>query len=54
MRERYRVICQLRDSEGKLLREKNHCCIDMAEVFDLVEVSNRCGWTVRKIIELKE
>ena len=54
MKERYRVICQLRDNDGKLLREKHHFCINMREVFGLVDVCSRCGWTVRHIIELKE
>ena len=51
--DKYYVVCQLRDEAGKLLKEQKHSCLNMAEVFGLVEVCNRCGWTIRDIIEIK-
>ena len=49
---KYRVICQKRDQKGNLLKEQIHECINMDEVFGLVDVCCRCGWNVKKIIEI--
>ena len=50
---KYRVICQLRNEAGELLRERIHECVNMDEVFGLTEVCSRCGWEVKKIIDIR-
>ena len=50
---KYRVICQKCDQKGKLLKQQIHECINMDDVFGLVEVCCRCGWDVREIIEIQ-
>ena len=51
--DRYAVWIQKRDANGMLLDEQRHDCLNMAEVFDFTEVCNRCGWSIRDILEIK-
>lgn len=53
MKKNYRVICELKNETGELLKEQIHECRNIGEVLDLTEIACRCGWIIRDIIELK-
>lgn len=51
---KYRVFCQLKNEEGTVIKQRIHECINMDEVFGLVEVCNRCGWEVSNIFDIQQ
>ena len=51
-RDRYAVWIQKRDENGNLLEQQRHDCLNIAEVFDFTEVCNRCGWSIRDVLEI--